>query len=118
MTRRAGILPSRRVPRRAELVALACCSKRNLAARALYRNFDRDLNAHLAQRSCLRAKSERYERLVLILYDIYDHQLSNAVPRSPFYTHLGVESVRPLIFQYVKKFKTSEIDSKAPLSIL
>ena len=61
-------------------------------------SFDSDLDTPFAQRSCLRAKLERYESLELIFYDRYDHQLSNAVPRSSFYKLLGVERVRGLNF--------------------
>ena len=86
-----------------------------MAARALCQKIDSDLDTPFAQRRCLRAKLERYEPLVLILYDRYDHQLSNAVPRSPFYKLLGVGKVAGLDFQHVKHFKTSEIDCKAPV---
>ena len=86
-----------------------------LAARALYRKTLSGLNASFAQRGCLRAKLEPYGTLKLVFYDRYDHQLSNAVPRSPFYKLSGVESMKGLNFEHVKIFKISHVDSKAPI---
>ena len=70
-------------------------------------SLDSDLDTPFAQRWRLREKLERYESLKLVCYDRYDHQLSNAVPRSSFYRLLGVEEVTSLNFQDVKHFKNS-----------
>ena len=61
-------------------------------------SLDSDLDTPFAQRKCLRAKLEPYEPLEVVFYDRYDHQRSNAAPRSSFYTLLGVESMEGLNF--------------------
>ena len=70
-------------------------------------SLDSDLNVPFAQRWYLRAKLERCGPLELVFYDSYDHQLSNAVPRSPFYTLLGVESMERLNFEHAQHLKIS-----------
>ena len=78
-------------------------------------SFDSDLNVPFAQRRSVCSKIKPYELLKQVFYSRYDHQPSNAVPRSSFYKILGVESVGPLNFQHVKISKPHKYILRLPV---